>query len=455
MPFVAVNPSDGTTGTSAASLSRDELVRRADRAREAFEPWARTAVNRRAAILARAADELRARSSELALLMAREMGKPVSQGASEVEKCAWAMKWLAAGGPGALADVPVEVEEGRAFWSYRPLGPVLAIMPWNFPLWQVFRAAGPALLAGNPVLLKHAPGVPGCARVCEEIFHGAGVPADVFQNLFAEVEDVPLIIGHRGVAGVTFTGSVRGGRQVATLAGEHLKKCVLELGGSDPYLILEDADVELAAERCVTSRLINAGQSCIAAKRLIVVDGVHDAFVERVRAHLEETAWGDPTDPDTTMGPMARTDLRDTLHVQVETSVALGAALQLGGRVPDRPGAWYPPTLLTEVTREMPAFREELFGPVAAVVRARDDDHAIELANDTTFGLGAAVFTADRERGERIARDRLHAGACFVNDFVRSDPRLPFGGVQESGYGRELSPVGVREFTNVKTVWVR
>jgi succinate-semialdehyde dehydrogenase/glutarate-semialdehyde dehydrogenase len=454
MPFVAVDPATGEEVRSHTSMDLEEALAAADRAGHAFHSWRSVPLRERATILRHAAAILREEADRWARLMAEEMGKPLAQGVAEAEKCAWVLEYYAEHGAAFLADRPAEVEGARAYWSYRPLGTVLAIMPWNFPFWQVFRAAGPTLMAGNTVLLKHAPGVPGCALACAEIFHRAGVPDDVFQNIFLEVEDVEAVLDHRAVRGVTLTGSVRAGKAVAALAGARIIKCVLELGGSDPYVVLSDADWEAAAERCVASRLINAGQSCIAAKRLIVVEEHHEAFLDRVVELFSRVRTGPPLSPETEVGPMARTELRDELHRQVMESVRAGARLHLGGEVPDRPGAWYPATVLSGVGPDMPAYHEELFGPVAAVIRARDDEDALRIADDTSFGLGAAVFTRDVEKGEALARDTLDAGAVFVNDFVRSDPRLPFGGVRDSGIGRELSPLGILEFVNAKTVWV-
>lgn len=458
MPFTTVNPATGETVGSHPAISLEEARTAASAAAAAVPTWRDRAFPDRAEILRRAAAILEEEADRFADLMAEEMGKPVREGRSEAKKCAWVLEYYAEHGEDFLADHPValdDVEGVEAFWCYRPLGVVLAIMPWNFPLWQVFRAAAPALMAGNGVLLKHAPNVPGCARACEEILHRAGLPPALFRNLFLAVEDTSELMAHDAVQGVSLTGSVEAGRAVAARAGELLKKCVLELGGSDPYVVLSDADVTGAAETCATARLINGGQSCIAAKRLIVVDEHHDAFVELLRDRFQAVVRGDPFDPETEMGPMAREDLREELHRQVTESVAAGARRLLGGVVPQGEGWWYPPTILTGVEAGMPAYEEELFGPVAAVIRARDDDDALRIANDTRFGLGAAVFTADPVAGRALARNRLEAGACFVNDFVRSDPRLPFGGIRESGYGRELSPLGIREFVNVKTVWVK
>ncbi|MEJ2539483.1 MAG: NAD-dependent succinate-semialdehyde dehydrogenase [Gemmatimonadota bacterium] len=454
MPFVTIDPATGEEVRRFDAHTREDARSAADEASRAQAGWAASSFGERAAVLRAAAGILDEESDRWGRLMAQEMGKPLSEGRSEAEKCAWALRYYADNGADFLADRTVEVDGARAGWVYRPLGVVLAIMPWNFPFWQVFRAAAPTLMAGNGVLLKHASNVPGCARATEEILLRAGLPPGLFRNLFLEHEELDVLLDHDAVAAVTLTGSVRAGKAVAEQAGARLKKCVLELGGSDPYVVLADADLELALDRCVTARLVNTGQSCIAAKRFIVVDELHDRFREGLLQRFDGLRQGPPLEDGVDLGPMARADLRDTLHDQVVRSVEAGARLERGGEVPDGPGAWYPPTVLTGVTREMPAFQEELFGPVAVLVRAADASEALELANDTRFGLGAAVFTGDPARGEEIARDVLEAGACFVNDFVRSDPRLPFGGIRESGYGRELSPLGIREFVNAKTVWV-
>jgi succinate-semialdehyde dehydrogenase/glutarate-semialdehyde dehydrogenase len=359
----------------------------------------------------------------------------------------------AAEAAGLLADEVVESDAGRSYVAFRPLGTVLAVMPWNFPLWQVFRFAAPALMAGNAGLLKHASNVSGCALAIEDLLRRAGLPAGLFRALLVGSDRVGAILGDERVAAVTLTGSTPAGKAVAERAGALVKKSVLELGGSDPYLVLADAELEATVETCVAARLVNSGQSCIAAKRFVVVEEVLEPFLERFVATMEAKIMGDPRG-EVDLGPQARRDLRDDLHRQVEESVDAGARLLLGGATPDGPGAFYPPTVLADVVPGMPAWDEELFGPVAAVIAARDERQAVAIANDTSFGLGAAVFSADVERAERIARDELEAGACFVNAFVRSDPRLPFGGIKESGYGRELGAFGIREFVNVKTVWV-
>jgi succinate-semialdehyde dehydrogenase/glutarate-semialdehyde dehydrogenase len=395
---------------------------------------------------------LRARAGDLAALMAREMGKPLAQGRAEADKCAWACEYYAEHAAALLAPEPAATGARESFVTYEPLGPIFAIMPWNFPLWQVFRFAAPNLVAGNTALLKHAESVPGCARAITALLEDAGLPSGVFTNLFITHEQAESVIAHPAVRGVTLTGSTRAGRAVARAAGAHLKKTVLELGGSDAYLVLEDADLDLAAAACATSRLLNAGQSCIAAKRFVVAESVRGAFTERLVARMAETKMGDPMDATTTLGPLARADLREALRRQVEASLAQGARLRLGGRVPDGPGAFYPATVLDDVRPGMPAFDEELFGPVAAVVGASGEAEAIRLANASPYGLGAAVFSSDLERARRIAAHELDAGACAINDFVRSDPRLPFGGVKDSGFGRELGRQGLLEFMNVKAV---
>jgi succinate-semialdehyde dehydrogenase/glutarate-semialdehyde dehydrogenase len=409
--------------------------------------WARAERLRAAARL------LRERKDAYARTMALEMGKPLPQGVGEAEKCAWVCDYYAERAEALLAEQPRESDASSSYVRLDALGPVLAIMPWNFPFWQVFRFAAPALAAGNAGILKHAPNVSRCALEIEAVFRDAGFPDGLFRAVFLSNEAAGRAIANPRVRAVTLTGSDRAGSQVAEQAGRHLKKTVLELGGSDPFIVLEDADIARAAETGAQARVINSGQSCIAAKRFIVVDGVADRFVELLAAAMVKPKVGDPLDPATAIGPQARLDLRANLHRQVEESVRRGARLLLGGVLPAGPGAFYPATVLAAVTPGMPAFDEETFGPVAAVVRARDEVEAIELANASAYGLGASVWTADPKRGERVARE-LEAGSVFVNGAVKSDPRLPFGGVKRSGYGRELSEYGLREFVNIKTVWV-
>ena len=450
----STNPATGDQIATYDEHTADEVTGFVEEAHARHLEWRRTSFDERAGVLRATADALDARADELAELMAAEMGKPLAAGRSEVEKCAWACRYYADHGAEHLADVPIEADRRRSYIHHDPLGVVLAVMPWNFPLWQVFRFAAPALMAGNAGLLKHASNVTGCALAIEDLFRTGGAPEGLFRTIVISSRHVEAVLEHPLVRAATLTGSVPAGSAVAETAGRLLKKTVLELGGSDPYVVLADADVAAAAKTCATSRLINSGQSCIAAKRFIVVDEVHDAFVDAFVAEMAAAVMGDPMDEETTVGPQAQESLRDDLHDQVQRTIDAGAELVLGGEVPDRTGAWYPPTVLTGVSSDMAAGSEETFGPVGAVMRARDEDHAIELANSTSFGLGAAVFTQDLERGERIAAEELAAGCCFVNDLVASDPRLPFGGIKDSGYGRELSHLGIREFVNEKTVAV-
>jgi succinate-semialdehyde dehydrogenase/glutarate-semialdehyde dehydrogenase len=453
--FTAINPTTGERIAEYPSMSTPELRVALHEADRAWKIWRRTSFAERADLMTVAARLLRERADRYGRLMALEMGKPIAGGRAEAEKCATACAYYAENAARFLADEMIDTEASSSYVHHEPLGAVLAIMPWNFPFWQVLRFAAPTLMAGNVALLKHAANVPGCGIAIEALFRDAGFPAGVFQNLLIDHVQLRSVIRHRGVAAVTLTGSSGAGRAVAKQAGDRLKKTVLELGGSDAYVVLEDADLELAVEACVSSRLINSGQSCIAAKRFIVVDAVRAEFEERFVALMSRAKMGDPLDEANTIGPQARIDLRDALHAQAEQSVAKGARLLLGGVVPRGPGAFYPPTVLSGVTKGMAAHDEELFGPVAAIIAAKNEKAAIKAANDSVFGLGAAVFTRDVARGERIAANELAAGSCFVNAFVRSDARLPFGGIKASGYGRELSRQGIQEFVNVKTVYVQ
>ena len=397
------------------------------------------------------ADRLESGAEEYASTMAREMGKPVAQGKAEAEKCAWVCRFYADQAEAFLGDEAVDTGRADSRVTCAPLGVVLAVMPWNFPFWQVFRFAAPALMAGNRILLKHASNVKDCARAIEALIRDATGRDDLLAWVDVAGKDVGDLVGDDRVAAVTFTGSTKAGRELASHCGRHLKKSVLELGGSDPYLVLEDADLAHAATVCARARMINNGQSCIAAKRLLVAATVHDEFVERLYAELESYPMGDPLDPSTKLGPMARGDLRDELHRQVVESVGPRTKVLMGGEIPDREGAWYPATLVTGVAPGMPVFAEETFGPVAAVCRVNGPTDGVELANRSSFGLGAAVFTRDLGMGERVAR-RLRAGTGGINAQVVSDPRLPFGGIRESGWGRELGSEGIREFVNVKTI---
>ena len=451
----SVNPATNEVVATYKKTTPAEAERMVARADRAFESWRRTSFGVRSASLRRAADLLDERKEGHAKLMAIEMGKPLAQGRSEVEKCVWACRFFADHAEEFLAEEPAATSASRSYVAYRPLGVVLGVMPWNFPFWQVFRFAAPALMAGNACVLKHASNVSGCALAIGEVFRDAGFPEGLFGVLLVGSDKVARVLELPRVRAVALTGSSAAGRSIASHAGRLLKKSVLELGGSDPYVVLEDADLDLAVETCAAARLVNAGQSCIAAKRFIVVEPVREEFTRRFVERLGRTRVGDPLEEGVDMGPLARRDLRDQLQVQVTESVRRGASLVLGGQVPPGPGAYYPPTVLTEVRPGMPAFDEETFGPVAAIVPARTETEAIQCANESPYGLGAAVFTRDAARGERIAAEALEAGACFVNAQVHSDPRLPFGGVKESGYGRELGRFGIREFVNIKSVYVR
>jgi len=449
----SVNPATGAPLETFEETSPAELDRIIARADAASRDWRGLAVAARAERLRAAGRILRERQDAYARTMALEMGKPLAQGVAEAEKCAWACDYYAEQAAAMLADQPRRTDAARSYVRFEAIGPVLAIMPWNFPFWQVFRFAAPALAAGNAGLLKHAPNVSRCALEIEQVFRDAGLPDGLFRSVFLSNEATAGLIADPRVRAVTLTGSDRAGSQVAERAGRHLKKTVLELGGSDPFIVLEDADLARAVKIAADARLQNSGQSCIAAKRFIVADRVAGQFTERLTAEMGSRRVGDPLDPATAVGPQARLDLRANLHRQVEESVRGGAQLVLGGRLPDGPGAFYPPTVLTAVQPGTPAFDEETFGPVAAVMVARDDAEAVRIANASVYGLGASVWTSDPARGESIARE-LEAGSVFVNGLVKSDPRLPFGGVKRSGYGRELSEYGLREFVNIKTVWV-
>ena len=449
----SVNPFDGNVVAEYPETPPPELAHHLVTAARVQREWAAVPVAERAAPMLRLAGMLDSSAQELAALMAMEMGKPVTQARAEAEKCAWVCRHYAAEAERILADE--EVDAGRrALVAYRPLGVVLAVMPWNYPLWQVFRFLAPALMGGNGGVLKHASNVTGCALAIDRMVVEAGFPDGLFRALVLPSSRVGEVVEHPEVVAATVTGSEAAGRAVAEAAGRLGKKTVLELGGSDPYLVLADADLEHAAVTCAASRLINGGQSCIAAKRFIVESPVVEEFTARLGEELSRAVMGDPLRPETTLGPMARPDLRDELHAQVGASVELGARCVLGGEVPPGEGSFYPPTLLAGVGAGMPAYEEETFGPVAAVIEAASPDDAVRIANDTRFGLAAAVFTRDVDLGVHVARDRLEAGNCFVNAMVVSDPRLPFGGIKASGYGRELGDVGMREFLNTKSVVV-
>jgi len=451
----SINPATDAEIKSYKEMELSEIEEIISSADKAFNEWHRSSLSTRSQMLKKAGGILRKDKEMHSRLMTEEMGKPIAQSRSEVEKCAWLCDYFADNGGEFLKDRIVESDASKSFVTFQPLGVVLAVMPWNFPYWQVFRFAVPGLMAGNAGVLKHASNVSGCALAIEGVFREAGFPVNLFRALIVSSKKMEKVIELEKIRAVTLTGSVPAGKAVASKAGSLIKKTVLELGGSDPYVVLEDADLETAAETCVTSRLLNGGQSCIAAKRFIIVEKVYDEFRDLFVEKMKAKKMGDPFDESNDLGPQATKSLRDDLHDQVKRSIDKGAKLLLGGMIPESKGAYYPPTVLENVKEGMAAYDEELFGPVASLIKAKNEADAVRIANDSIFGLGAAVFTNNIKRGERIAREELNAGNCFVNAFVKSDPRLPFGGVKESGYGRELSWFGIQEFVNIKTVYVK
>jgi len=453
MSMVSINPATGEQSGVFEEYDAAGVAEIIERVHQAWLGWKEASFEQRGERLMAVAQRLRTRSEELARIMALEMGKPITEARGEIEKCAWVCEYYAQQGPVMLAQQPMDSDASRSYVAYRPLGVVLAVMPWNFPFWQVFRFAAPALMAGNAALLKHSSNVPRCAMVIEELFVEAGFPSDVFRTLLIGSGGVDSVIEHPRVCAVTLTGSEPAGRKVAAKAGQMLKKTVLELGGSDPFIVTPGADLKQAAEVGARARCLNSGQSCIAAKRFIVFEQVYDRFLELFKEFMMQLVVGDPLDDATQVGPQARGDLREELHQQVQTSVNAGARLVLGGQVVEGKGFFYPPTILADVGPGMPAYDEELFGPVASVIRVADAEQAAAVANDTPFGLGGSVWDRDAKRGEALAV-RIAAGAVFVNGMVKSDPRLPFGGVKASGYGRELSHYGILEFVNIQTVWI-
>jgi acyl-CoA reductase-like NAD-dependent aldehyde dehydrogenase len=453
MPMQSINPATEEVLATFEEFTPEQTERAITEADDTFRHWRDTSFAERSRLLHRAAEILRTRAGYYAHLITAEMGKPIAEAEAEVEKCAWNCDFYAEHAEHFLSDERVGTNARQSYVAFEPLGVVLAVMPWNFPFWQVFRFAAPALMAGNTCLLKHASNVPQCALAIEEVFREAGLPSGCFRTLLIPGSAVNPVIEDRRVRAVTLTGSDITGTKVAAKAGECLKKTVLELGGSDPFIVLADADLDAAATTAARARFQNTGQSCIAAKRFIVEEAVTGAFEAKFAEAVRALKMGDPMDRSTNIGPMARGDLRDDLQRQVDESVKLGAKIVTGGKAHKGKGYFYEPTVLIGVTDAMPAFREETFGPVAAVIRARDAEHAVALANDSDFGLGAALWTADVERGQRLAR-RIESGSVFINGMVASDPRLPFGGVKRSGYGRELSEFGIREFVNVQTIWI-
>ncbi len=450
----SINPATGELENEFPDWDMATITPVITAADAAFECWRRVELSQRATLFINMAKLLRERAADYARLMAGEMGKPVSQGEAEIEKCAWVCEHYAQHSAAYLADRHIDTENSESFVSFQPLGVIYMIMPWNFPFWQVIRGAAPTIMAGNTIVLKHASNVFGCAIAIEQLFKDAGFAEHVFSSLLTGSHTSAAIIAHPKIRAVTLTGSERAGQQVAAEAGRNLKKSVLELGGSDPYIILEDADIDAAVASCGASRMLNGGQVCIAAKRFIVVQSVHEEFETKIIQLMQSYQLGEPLDSATNFGPMAKVKLRDELHQQVVRSIDQGAVLKLGGEIPDRPGAWYPATVLSGVKKGMAAYSEELFGPVATIIAAADEQAAIAMANDSDYGLGGAIFTRDIAKGRRLARDMIDTGTCVVNGFVKSDPRLPFGGIKKSGYGREIGEFGIHEFVNIKTIVV-
>ena len=454
MSFEVINPATGEKVTEIPSWNSEQLESGLAAVAVASPGWRNTLMADRCALMHKAAEVLRANKDKYAAIVTQEMGKLINDARAEVAKCASVCDFYADKGPEFLADEAIESDAGKSYVAYFPLGTVLAVMPWNFPLWQVFRFAAPALVAGNTGVLKHASNVPQCALLIEDVFKLAGFPENVFRSLMIRASQVQTVIEDSRIHAVTLTGSEPAGRQVAATAGNSLKKSVLELGGSDAFIVLEDADLDLTVQQAMVSRFLNTGQSCIAAKRFIVVDAIAEDFVARFKAGAEALKTGDPMDESTTLAPMAREDLRNELHVQVTDTIAAGAVAVTGCEPVGGSGAFYKASILDRVEPGMRAYHEELFGPVAIVIHARDEDDALRIANDSPYGLGGSVWTQDPDRGERLAR-QVESGCTFVNGMVKSDPRLPFGGIKNSGYGRELSKHGIREFTNAKTIWIK
>jgi len=454
MTVIAINPATEEVLAEFPEATPQEIDQALDETARGHLAWRATPYAKRRAAMERVARYLRDNRTHLAALITAEMGKPIVEAEGEIDKCAWSCDFVAMEAETWLADRQVETGGRRSYVSFRPLGTILAIMPWNFPFWQVFRFGAPSLMAGNATLVKHAPNVPQCALAIEETFRAAGLPDGVYRNCFIPVPLVDTVIRDARIHGVTVTGSVPTGAKVASESGRAIKKTVLELGGSDPFIVLEDADLEEAARTAVRARNQNSGQSCIASKRFIIVDAVAAEFERRFTEAVSALKLGDPSSRETNMGPLARGDLRDHLAEQVERSVAQGARVLAGGRRLEGRGFYYEPTVLDGVTREMPAFREETFGPAAAIIRVRDAQEAIAVANDTLYGLGASLWTRDLDRAALLAAS-IDAGSVFVNAIVASDPRLPFGGIKQSGFGRELSEFGLHEFVNMQSTWMR
>lgn len=453
MEFISKNPFTQEILAEFDTLSHSQITDALDQADNGFVDWSQKTIHQRAEVIAQVGHILSARKKELAQLIVAEMGKPIQEALAEIEKCAACCKFYAEKSDVLLRESVIITEASKSYVHYQPLGVILAIMPWNFPFWQVFRFACPTMMAGNAVILKHAPNVPQCAQKIEEIFTQALCSAGAFQSLYIDTDIIPDLIAQPQIKGVTLTGSGRAGAAVAAVAGKNLKKTVLELGGSDAFVVIEDADLDLAAQQAARSRMLNNGQSCIAAKRFILVEEVAEEFQEKFLKALQQFRYGDPTDPNTQYSVLARPDLATQLAKQVQGSVDEGVHILWQAERPTDNPCYFPPTILTQVRADAPAYREELFGPVATILIAENYYEAIQMANDTNFGLGASLWTKNLAQAEHLAKE-LQAGSVFVNEIVKSDPRLPFGGIKNSGFGRELSTFGLHEFTNVQSIWI-
>ncbi|NOX89217.1 MAG: NAD-dependent succinate-semialdehyde dehydrogenase [Calditrichaeota bacterium] len=449
----AINPTDNRVIKEYPEHSEQEVKKIISLVQEEFRFWRQISMIQRSGLMRRAAQILRQRRDEFAGLITLEMGKIIREARAEVEKCAWVCDYYAENAEKFLKEEEVKTDASSSYVAFEPLGVILAVMPWNFPFWQVFRFAAPALMAGNAAVLKHASNVPGCALAIEEIFREAGFPANLFRTLLIKAPLVEKVIKDRHIQAVTLTGSEPAGKAVAALAGREIKKTVLELGGSDPFIVLEDADLEKCVQTAVQARMLNAGQSCIAAKRFIVAEPLLEKFEKQMTERVKSLKVGNPADESTDVGPLAREDLVDEIDRQVRDSVKAGARLLTGGKRPEGSGSFYLPTVLSDVKKGMPVYDEETFGPVAAVIPVQDEDEAVAVANDSEFGLGASIWSRNTEKAKTLARE-INTGSVFINGMVKSDPRLPFGGIKKSGYGRELSHYGIKEFVNIKTVWI-
>ncbi|WP_009633916.1 NAD-dependent succinate-semialdehyde dehydrogenase [Synechocystis sp. PCC 7509] len=454
MAISTINPATGETLKTFTALTDSEIETKLELSQQASEKWRKTPINKRAEVMIAAAAMLEQNKAQYAQLMTLEMGKPIKGAISEVEKCALVCRYYAENAAKFLADVPVATDASASFIRYQPMGAILAVMPWNFPFWQVFRFAAPALMAGNVGLLKHASNVPQCALAIEEIFTKAGFSTGVFQTLLVGADKVSDLINSDRISAATLTGSEVAGASLAAAAGKQIKKVVLELGGSDPFIVLGSADLEAAVTTAVTARMLNNGQSCIAAKRFIVVEEIAEQFQQKLVEKFAALKVGDPMQPDTDLGPLATPNILKDLDYQVSQAVKDGAKVLIGGQRLERPGNYYPATILTDIPPESPTAKEEFFGPVALLFKVANIDEAIKLANDTPFGLGASGWTNNKAQSDRLI-DEIEAGAVFINSMVKSDPRMPFGGIKKSGYGRELGRAGIHEFVNIKTVWVK